>query len=178
MKSLTLLILAMLCLNFCHAQKQPTLFINMGKSLADKDFNQALQGITKPTTFSIDRSITSFVSIGGYLAHKKLLPTVNNQNEKIIGSDTSFGLRGHFLFAKRARISMYLGGMIGVQLIKLKKEALAADLELGHTAKKWQGKGISTLQIGCRYFPKTWFGYFVELGFGNEPATIGISIKI
>lgn len=178
MKPLTLFILAMLCLNFCHAQKQSTLFINMGKSLADKDFNQALQGINKPTTFSIDCSITSFLSFGGYLAHKKLLPTSSNNSDKIIGSDTSFGLRGHFLFAKRARLSMYMGGMIGVQLIKLKKEALSTDIELNHTAKKWQGKGISTLQIGCRYFPKTWFGYFIELGFGNEPATIGISIKI
>lgn len=177
MKPLTLLILTTLCLNFCQAQQQPTLFINMGKSLADKDLNQALQGINKPTTFSIDRSITSFLSFGGYLAHKKLMPITGNSS-KIIGSDTSFGLRGHFLLAKRTRISMYMGGMVGVQLIKLKKEALSVDLELDQAAKKWQGKGISTLQIGCRYFPKTWFGYFIELGFGNEPATIGISIKI
>lgn len=178
MKPLTLFILAMLCLNYCFGQKNASLFIHLGKSLTDKDFYQALEGINKPTTFSIDKSINSFLSFGTYLAHKKLLAPNTSMTDNIIGSDTSLGLRGHLNLAKRRRVSIYLGGMVGFQLLKIKKDIPLTDLAIPNQEKYWQSKGIATLQVGCRYFPKTWFGYFIEVGLGNEPAALGICIKL
>lgn len=178
MKYLTLLILSILCLNVSHAQSNSNLFINMGKSLVDDNPDSRVKGLANHTTFSIDKPFGKHLAIGVQLAHKKLQPANNIKDTiQVIGGDTLLGLRGHYILKQKNRTQLYLGGVIGYRIIHLKKEWFQ-DQDLNLPSKKWNLKGFSRWQIGLRYHPKIWYGYFLEVGLGNESAAMGICIKL